>query len=162
MEDRELLQYALEHGMIDLSYVQEQVEMNKREEILKEHRFAVWYNEKEGRWYTDVPDPESRNGKKRIKRKSRKDLDDEIVNHTLAHRRNEEIDKKQGMQLRELFYEFMDYKRNEVGSGTVKRMMADWKRFYEPNADFVHSRFDKITKIDIDNFFNSIMDEHKP
>ena len=34
MEDRELLQYALEHGMINMSYVQEQMEMNKRRELL--------------------------------------------------------------------------------------------------------------------------------
>ena len=34
MEDRELLQYALEHGMINMSYVQEQIEMNERRELL--------------------------------------------------------------------------------------------------------------------------------
>ena len=34
MEERELLQYALEHGMIDMSYVQEQMEMNERRELL--------------------------------------------------------------------------------------------------------------------------------
>ena len=28
------MQYALEHGMIDLSYVQEQMAMNKRRELL--------------------------------------------------------------------------------------------------------------------------------
>ena len=30
-----LLKYAIDNGMIDLSYVQEKIEMNKREEILK-------------------------------------------------------------------------------------------------------------------------------
>ena len=34
MEKHELLKYALEHGMINMSYVQEQIEMNKRRELL--------------------------------------------------------------------------------------------------------------------------------
>lgn len=34
MEECELLQYALEHGMINMSYVQEQIEMNERRELL--------------------------------------------------------------------------------------------------------------------------------
>ena len=42
MEERELLQYALEHGMIDMSYVQEQMEMNKREAFLRKHPYEIW------------------------------------------------------------------------------------------------------------------------
>ena len=34
MEEHELLKYALEHGMINMSYVQEQIEMNERRELL--------------------------------------------------------------------------------------------------------------------------------
>ena len=37
MSDAELLKYAVEHGMIDTKLVQEQVEMQKRKELLKKH-----------------------------------------------------------------------------------------------------------------------------
>ena len=40
MEERELLQYALEHGMINVSYVQEQIEMNKRRELLDSNTYT--------------------------------------------------------------------------------------------------------------------------
>ena len=40
MEDRELLQYALKHGMINVSYVQEQIEMNKRRELLDSNTYT--------------------------------------------------------------------------------------------------------------------------
>ena len=36
------LKYAIENGIINLSHIQEQVEMNKREEILKEYRDSIW------------------------------------------------------------------------------------------------------------------------
>lgn len=55
MEDRELLMYALEHGMIDVSYVQEQVNMNKRKEMLEKHPYKIWEG-KDGKWYTYLPD----------------------------------------------------------------------------------------------------------
>ena len=35
------LKYAIENGIINLSHIQEQIEMNKREEILKEYRGSI-------------------------------------------------------------------------------------------------------------------------
>lgn len=49
--DLELLKYIAESGIIDLTYVQEQLEMKKRAEILKNHQYTIWYNEKEDVWY---------------------------------------------------------------------------------------------------------------
>ena len=42
MENQDLLKYALEHGMINLSYVQEQIEMNRRKELLDKHPYKIW------------------------------------------------------------------------------------------------------------------------
>ena len=33
MNNQDVLKYALEHGMIDMSYVQEQIQMEKRKEL---------------------------------------------------------------------------------------------------------------------------------
>ena len=42
MEESELLKYAIENGMIDISYVQEQIEMSKRKELLEKHPYKIW------------------------------------------------------------------------------------------------------------------------
>ena len=154
----ELLQYAVEHNMINVSDVQEQIAMNKRKEILKKHPYSIWYNEKEGRWYTDVPYMQSKSGKKRIKRKRREDLDDMIVEYTKEYQENNS--QKWNMTLNALFLEFMDYKKQEVSAGTIRRMMADWKKFYMPHPELINKPFLKVTKIDIDTFFNGIMNEY--
>ena len=39
MSDAELLKYAVENGMLDATLVQEMIEMQKREEILKKHPY---------------------------------------------------------------------------------------------------------------------------
>jgi len=43
----ELLKYIAENGIIDLTYVQEHLEMRKRAEILKNHQYSIWHSEKE-------------------------------------------------------------------------------------------------------------------
>lgn len=55
MNDVELLKYALEHGMINVSDVQEQIKMNKRKELLEKHPYSIWEGS-DGNWYTYVPD----------------------------------------------------------------------------------------------------------
>ena len=47
--DEELLKYAVANGMIDISCVQEQIEMSKRKELLEKHPYAVSRGS-DGKW----------------------------------------------------------------------------------------------------------------
>ncbi len=71
------MHYALENGMIDLAYVQEQIELNKRKELLEKHPYRIWEG-KDGKWYTYFPD----NDAKRVlrKRKTKQDLEKLVCN----------------------------------------------------------------------------------
>ena len=80
----DLLKYIAENDMIDLSYVQEQVKMKRREEILKRHHYTIWHSEKEDVWYTYLPDNSKANNRKKIKRKSKRDLEDIIYDYYLS------------------------------------------------------------------------------
>ena len=48
----DVLQYAVEHNMINLADVQEKIRMEKREEILRKHRWAISLGS-DGRWMCD-------------------------------------------------------------------------------------------------------------
>ena len=79
MEERELLQYALEHGMINVSYVQEQIEMNKRKEMLEKHPYAIWKG-KDGKWRTYFPPgPYSKTAKNPVKSRDSRFFDNQIL-----------------------------------------------------------------------------------
>lgn len=54
----------------------------------------------------------------------------------------------------------MRHKANEVGSSTVKRMMADWTKFYEPEKDFILISVKDLTKINVDDFFNVVLEKY--
>lgn len=72
------MRYALEHGMIDASYVQEQIEMNKRKELLEKHPYTIWQG-KDGKWYTYLL---NENGKRKLlKRSKRVEIENAVVNY---------------------------------------------------------------------------------
>lgn len=53
----DLLKYAVDRGMIDLSYVQEQMRMDERAAILEKHPYSIWHGN-DGKWHTYLPDEE--------------------------------------------------------------------------------------------------------
>lgn len=57
MSDAERLKFAIENGMLDTALVQEKIEMQRREELLKNHPYKIWEGNN-GKWYTYLPDQE--------------------------------------------------------------------------------------------------------
>ena len=74
----EILQYAIENGILNLPNIEEQIKMNIRNKYLDMHNHKIWQGI-DGRWCTYVPDPSNPKGLKFCKRKSRSDLEDIII-----------------------------------------------------------------------------------
>ena len=74
----EMLNYAIEQGIIDLSHIQDAVNMNKRKEILEQHPYSIWES-KDGKWHTYLPDEEK--GRVPRKRNSKKEIENLIVDY---------------------------------------------------------------------------------
>ena len=147
--------------MIDLAYVQEQVEMKKREEILKRHQYSIWHSNKEDVWYSYLPDDSKANNRKKIKRKRKRDLEDVICDFYLSvQNESQETEQLKDYSIESMFYEFMTHKANEVNSGTIKRMMADWTRFTVPEKEFIAISVKNINKVNVDDFFNAVLGKH--
>ena len=156
----EILKFLADSGTIDLAYVQEQIEMKKREEILQNHRYSIWYSERENAWYTTLPDDSKKTGRKNIKRKNRKDLEKAIAAFYISQDKADKKVKEEILTVETLFYKFMKHKVNGVSSGTINRMMADWERFYKGETEFINKPIQNITKIDVDDFFNTMLNKY--
>lgn len=84
----ELLKYAVENGMIDLSYVQEQIEMSKRNELLEKHPYKIWEG-KGGKWYTYLPDEHK--GRSQRERNTKKEIENLIIEYWKSQEENPTI-----------------------------------------------------------------------
>lgn len=72
-----MLQYAIQNGIINLSYVQDTIAMKKRKEYLEAHPYKIWESD-DGYVRTYLPD----NNKRRlIKRKNRRDIEDVVIDY---------------------------------------------------------------------------------
>lgn len=151
MEDRELLQYALEHGMIDMSYVQEQIEMNKRRELLEKHPYTIWEG-KDGKWYTYFPD----DGGNRVlrKRKSKKLIEDSICEFWK--------EKAENPTIHEIFNEWISKKMayKEITKGSADRYETDYQRFFV-SSGFSERHIKQIESDDIEEFIRTQIAIHE-
>lgn len=147
------LRYAIKNGIIDMSYIQEQISMNKRKEILNKHGSCIWYSESEQTWYCHIPDSSKKSGRKKVKRKYKSDIEDIVYQYYSKH---EFSNHTSTMTFCDLFYEFIEHKKTQVKPATIRRIMIDWNKFYKSHSEFINKPFKSITKIDVDDFLNSI------
>lgn len=118
----ELLQYALDHGMINVSHIQEQIAMNRRKELLEKHPYKIWEGT-DKYWHTYLPEEEK--GRKPVKRKNLEDIEDEIVSYWEQKLSNPTIS--------EVFEEWNDRRLNlkKISPATHNRNQQIFDRHYK-------------------------------
>jgi len=136
----EILKYAAENGMIDLSYVQEKIEMAKRKELLERHPYKIWEG-KNGCWYTYLPDSEG--GRVLKKRRSREDLEKDIIKC--------QAQQAEDPTIADIFQEWIDNRleMKEISKASYDRYYVDFKRFF---SEFGERKVKNVTELDIEDF----------
>lgn len=145
----EVLNYAIEHGIIDLSYIENKIEMNKREELLKKHPYEIWIG-KDNRYYTYFPEKDN---KRMLKsRNTRQKIEDCIVDFWKQEMENPTI--------YELYIEWVDgkLKREEITITTKNRYDRQYK---ESMIEFGKNRIKAIEEYDIEKFLLEAIHAHK-
>lgn len=145
----EALKFAIESGMIDLSYIQDKYEMNKREELLSKHKWAISQG-KDGWWRTYIPDKEK--GRRMIKRKEKKSVEDEVIAYLKEELENPTI--------KEVFEEWNDRreKLEKISASTHLRNIQVFERHYK---EFGENRIKNIEPEEIEEFLEEQIPEHK-
>lgn len=144
----DVLRYAVAHGMINLPYVQEQINMNRREEILSKHPYKIWKGKDEN-WYTYFPDEER--GRTRKKSLSRQKLEDYIVAFWSERLENPTI--------REVFSEWNDRRLTlkKISPASHSRHQRTFKQFY---SEFEKRRIKAITPLEIEEFLEKQISQY--
>lgn len=137
MISEELLHHGIETGMIDLSAIQSDLDMKKREEALQKHKFKIWQNNTSGRWLTHLPDMEK--GRKLVSKKTLEELEDTIAKYYM--------DTVMKPCFPEVFEEWIAEKEQyrEISESSLCRYRIDYRRFFP-----VESEFCKIRLCDMD------------
>lgn len=122
MSDAELLKFAIENGMLDAALVQEKIEMQKREEILEKHPYAIWQG-KDEYWRTYLPHG---NGRKMIKKKEKAGIENAVIDYW---------GEKVLNSFKDRFWIWVE-RQEKCGrsDNTISKYESDYKRFFEGDA----------------------------
>ena len=134
------MRYALDNNIIDLSYVQEKIEMTKRKELLEKHPYKISQG-KDGKWRTYVPDKES--GRKMIKKNTQKAVEDAVITFWKAEMENPVV--------KDIFFEWIDRKleTGEIKKPTYERYKIDFERYFQV---FGERKIKSVTEDEIEDF----------
>lgn len=135
----------LEYKGINLSCVQEKIEMHKRQEILKQHPYEIWQGQ-DGKWRTYLPDDNK--GRILKKRTTREKIEEDIINLWKT--------KIENPTVREIFVEWLAKKleRNEIEKQTADRYKREFDEHFK---EFEQKRIRNISEYDIKDFMTSTL-----
>lgn len=157
MSDSNVLKYAIENGIIDMAYVQEQIEMKKRNAILSKHPYEIFLGS-DNFWHTYIPDSTKKNNRRAVKKKNRKDIEDCVIAYL---EEIEEFEIKQKMTLIQLFPEWIKYKEKHTKSTSyMKRITADWNKYYAKNKELISKPVNEFTKIELDTWVHEMIKQY--
>lgn len=112
MDANKVLTYLENCSKINLNEVLQEIDMQERRQILKQHNFQIW-KATNGKWYTYIPDETK--GRILKKRSTEKDLEDFLVDFYR--------EKQNNPMVSEVFSEWINRKLtfNEISKGSADR-----------------------------------------
>ena len=147
LSDKQILSFALDNGIIDITHIQMQIEMNERNKYLKMHDNKIW-QATDGRWKTHLPDDMAKDGRRLIKARDRQTLDDKIIEYYKAVENEPYID----IVFNEWNNQRLQY--GEIEKQTYDRYGTDFTRFFK-DTKILKTKFRYIDEDMLEDFIKS-------
>lgn len=153
--DSQLLKYACENNMIDLSVIQQEMLMKQNAEYLAMHPYGIWLGN--DNYYHTIIREEGK--KKQLKKKKQEDLEKAIIEYYKSRERFKTIDDV----FEECYKEKLEYKLLKIQS--YDKYSKVYKRFMKNNPEATDIRaipFTNITEDDLDKLIYSTISSLSP
>lgn len=143
MNNSEILKYAMNNDIIDMSCIQEMIKMKEYEQLLEQHPYKISQG-KDGKWYTYLP---SDNGRKKLKRTTEQSIKDAVVNFYKSQRADNKI------TFDDIYKKWRAYQDNLVSDNTTIRYDTDYIRYFKDTL-FSQTELDCITEETLKTFIH--------
>lgn len=149
MTGNEILNFAISQGIIDISSVQEKIEMMKKQKYLEKHPYKIWEN-KSGDWYTYLPD--EKKGRIQRKRKTKEEIKQVVIDYWKTEEENPTIEQ--------VFTEWNNRKLalNQISRATHIRNQQFYNRHYKK---FGKRRIKSVSEDEFCDFLEAQIPEHQ-
>ena len=138
--------------MINLSYVQTQIEMKRKNELLDKHNYPIWQG-KDKKWRTYLPDEEKQNGRRMVKKSTEEKVIEAILKF---YEVNDELPKS----FDDMYCHWRQIQDTQVSDNTITKYETDYRRYFK-DTDFAKKEIIKITEEDIKVFIISAVKQQQ-
>ena len=131
-----------------------QIKQELVQKILENHPYNIYYSESEKAWRTYLPDETKKNKRKPIKRSSKENLENYLVNYYVEQNR---LLDHQTMTLQQAYEEWLIFRRDYTSAKTktIKENIYDWNRFFK-DSDLAKLPITEIKPAILTRFFRSM------
>lgn len=152
----EVLNYAMQNGIINLADIQQLVEMTKRQKTLENHKWSI-YQGSDGKWRTYLPDDIK--GRKLIKKSTKEDVENAIIAYYNAKEKAEQ--EKNVKCFNDVYFLWREFHDAGVVDNTMAKYDTDYKRYFEDEEFFCKRDITTITEYDIQRYLFNVTKEKK-
>ena len=145
-DKKEILQYAVDSGIINLESIKNFVDDMTKKEILAQHKYAIVQGS-DGRWSTRVPLDDGTSAVRH--RKTREELEDYLVNYYK--------ELKKSIYIKDVFWKWMNEKLDygEIKKQSYDKYCAEFKRFFTKDSFICIKKMKNITEEDLERFIKT-------
>lgn len=157
IQEKQAVDEALKHGIIDLADVLEKVEIMKNKEILEQHeQFCKIWQATDGRYKTKVPDESKSNGKRIVAKTCREDLEKYIIKYYKGRQEKKENPRT----MKALYPEWIKFKSVDTSKANANKLQWVWNKYYD-NSDIAVADMQDIDVITLKTWFLKMIDKYK-
>ncbi len=154
ISSEQMLQYLQENGIINIDGVLKDFENMKNKKILEQHKYNIYFSETEQAWRTYLPDDTKKSHRRPLKRKSRANLEKEIVKFYLAKEETENLRK---ITLQALYEKWLIFRRDCTSAKpkTIQENVCEWNLFFK-GTELAQMAVTDIKPITLIRFFRQL------
>ena len=145
-----ILKYIKDNDIIDLSYVQKQIEMANNEKLLRQHPYKISQGS-DGFWRTYLPDDTKDSGRRMVKKKTETEVKKAVIVFWKV--------KAENPTLQEVFEEWNDRRLElkKISSSTHERNGQIFRRHY---SEFGERKIKTVEPEEFEDFLEEQIPEH--
>lgn len=127
VNEKDLLQFAIAQGIINLNDVRINMENKQRADILSKHKYSISQGS-DGRWKTTLPDKTTKSGRRLVAKTTKKDLEDAII---AFYKEQDKTEEKTDLTLTDIYPSWIMYRSKLTkASSTIKRYKSVWNTWF--------------------------------
>ena len=145
--------------MINLDDVRDKMKDEERKRLLSKHRYKVFFDEKDNRWKTTLPDETKKNGRRLVAKKDKHKLEDSIIEYYSSQEDDKYI-KNNLFTLEKIFPEWLKYKSSQTNATSyARRILVDWDKYYK-DTDITQIVLEDLTYLKLNEWAHNIIKQY--